>query len=367
MSLYIPVVTPAAAKEETPDLTRFFAPDTRSSVKHEQAEDHECAFVENVNKLSLMLKEMGTLKTHFQDELTSLQQLLNDVRAGKSDAGIQPQPRPGFSGSSHPRTSGQGQGILNVNPTAGQEMSDQTCFLCQGPAHMMSNCPLFMELLGKGWVMPESQGSKRLKLKDGSPLPNNFGLETQYQKIVKYATLYNDLIPDEEDYADQLGDPTWLYLANVVESSQGRSSNNVAMLKDTTYEDEPKPRSLKTVPPTKTKRFDGVHIPVDQNHPNFKNVANQSKSAPEPSNSKDLNGKLNRSNHSSGDASLGKSRSASVKEKSDKEDSDSEVELVEETSETTGKVHFRELLPSRSDETHRPFDHVLPREVSPIP
>lgn len=102
---------------------------------------------------------------------------------------------------------------------------------------MMSNCPLFMELLGKGWVMPESQGSKRLKLKDGSPLPNNFGPETRYQKIVKYAqsknwpvlaTLYNDLIPDEEDYADQLGDPTWLYLANVVESSQGRSSNNVA-------------------------------------------------------------------------------------------------------------------------------------------
>ncbi|KAJ3833893.1 hypothetical protein F5878DRAFT_631826, partial [Lentinula raphanica] len=29
--IYIPVVTPAAAKEETPDLTRFFATDTRSS------------------------------------------------------------------------------------------------------------------------------------------------------------------------------------------------------------------------------------------------------------------------------------------------------------------------------------------------
>ncbi|KAJ3752017.1 hypothetical protein EV360DRAFT_75732 [Lentinula raphanica] len=348
--IYIPVVTPAAAKEETPDLTRFFAPDIRSSVKQEQAEDHEHAFVENVDKLSLMLKEMGTLKIRFQDELTSLQQLLNDARAGKLDAGIQPQPRPGFSGSSNPGTS---------------------------------------------WVMPKSQGSKRLKLKDGSPLvPNDFGPETRYQKIVKYAqsknwpvlvTLYNDLILNEEDYTDQLGDPIWLYLANVVESSQGRSSNNVAMvykdpmiesskgrktrsqLKDTTHEDEPKPRSLKTVPPAKTKCFDGVHIPVDQNHPNFKNVANQSKAAPEPSNSKDLNGKSNRSNHSSGDASLGKSRSVSVKEKLDKEDSDSEVELVEETSETTRKVHFREPSPSRSDETHRPFDHVPPREVSPIP
>ncbi|KAJ3768873.1 hypothetical protein FB446DRAFT_791915 [Lentinula raphanica] len=95
--IYISVVTPAAAKEETPDLTRFFAPDTRSSVKQEQAEDHERAFVENVDKLSLMLKEMGTLKTRFQDKLMSLQQLLNDVRAGKSDAGMRPQPRPGFS------------------------------------------------------------------------------------------------------------------------------------------------------------------------------------------------------------------------------------------------------------------------------
>ncbi|KAJ3833553.1 hypothetical protein F5878DRAFT_665546 [Lentinula raphanica] len=165
-----------------------------------------------------------------------------------------------------------------------------------------------MELLGKGWVMPESQGSKRLKLKDGSPLLNNFGPETRYQKIVKYAqsknwpvlaTLYNDLIPDEEDYADQLGDPTWLYLANVVESSQGRSSNNVA----TVYRD----------------------------------------------------------------ASLEKLRSVSVEEKSDKEDSNSEVEVVEETSETTRKVRFREPSPSRSDETHQPFDHVPPREVSPIP
>ncbi|KAJ3818136.1 hypothetical protein F5880DRAFT_1617641 [Lentinula raphanica] len=33
--IYISVVTPAAAKEETPDLTHFFAPDTRSSVKQE--------------------------------------------------------------------------------------------------------------------------------------------------------------------------------------------------------------------------------------------------------------------------------------------------------------------------------------------
>lgn len=151
----------------------------------------------------------------------------------------------------------------------------------------------------------------------------------------------------------------------MIESSKGRKTRS--QLKDTTHEDEPKPRSLKTVPPTKTKRFDGVHIPVDRNHPNFKNVANQSKSAPEPSNSKDLNGKSNRSNHSSGDTSLGKSRSVSVEEKSDKEDSDSEVELVEETSETTRKVRFREPSPSRSDETHRPFDHVPPREVSPIP
>ncbi|KAJ3817881.1 hypothetical protein F5880DRAFT_1617885 [Lentinula raphanica] len=31
----------------SPDLTHFFAPDTRSSVKQEQAEDHEHAFVEN--------------------------------------------------------------------------------------------------------------------------------------------------------------------------------------------------------------------------------------------------------------------------------------------------------------------------------
>lgn len=87
----------------------------------------------------------------------------------------------------------------------------------------MGACPQFIELVLKGWIVPDGDDGKKVLLKDGSRLPMQDSSETKYQKIVKIAkdkgwtsaSSFFSVI-EEEDYSDQVGSSTsnaWMVIA----------------------------------------------------------------------------------------------------------------------------------------------------------
>ena len=238
--VYVPIGGPPVIKEEVPDLSHFFrSPAKPVEVKREASEETERALAANRDQYSVLVKDLGALKATYKEELETLAQMLANIKTGNVQPAQRVQPHTVASGSGNPGNSGPPRGIINTNPNNAQgQRSEMLCFLCREPNHMMQSCPMFLELLGKGWIMRDPQDPKRLKLKDGSPLPNNFGSESRYQKIMKYgqakgwpevSTMMNEMIPDNEDYSEQLaGSPAWMVIANLAEMVQGRSSNGVA-------------------------------------------------------------------------------------------------------------------------------------------
>ncbi|KAJ3832666.1 hypothetical protein F5878DRAFT_646576, partial [Lentinula raphanica] len=186
--------------------------------EREASEETKRALAANRDQYSVLVKDLGALKATYKEELEMLAQMLANIKTGNIQPAQRVQPHTVASGSGNPGNSGSPRGIINTNPNNAQGQS----------------CPMFLELLGKGWIMRDPQDSKCLKLKDGSPLPNNFGSESRYQMIMKYgqakgwpevSTMMNEMIPDNEDYSEQLaGSPAWMVIANLAEMVQGRSS-----------------------------------------------------------------------------------------------------------------------------------------------
>jgi hypothetical protein len=100
------------------------------------------------------------------------------------------------------------------NPQAGKPMSasEYLCYMCKSPEHMMYQCTHYQDFLAKGWLVPESPGSKRVILKDGTLMPREDLKESRQEKISQYArekgwdkgSSFYAHLADEDDYLYQL-------------------------------------------------------------------------------------------------------------------------------------------------------------------
>lgn len=66
-------------------------------------------------------------------------------------------------------------------------MGKDLCLLCESPEHRIAACPHLREFKERGWLVPESETSNRVMLKDGSPLPRFDPNEKRHEKVIKIA------------------------------------------------------------------------------------------------------------------------------------------------------------------------------------
>lgn len=195
-------------------------------VKHEDEREQKIALA--LDKQDAWFKEMTTVNRDIAEGMGSLKQLVQIVKESASG----PNNKVGMSTGQIARF----QGPTPVLGSQGKPMTPREimCYMCNEKGHYMGACPQFIELVSKGWIVPDGDDGKKVLLKDGSRLPMQDNSETKYQKIVKYAkdkgwnsaSSFFSVI-EEEDYSDQLGASTsnaWMVIAQEVGALRARQS-----------------------------------------------------------------------------------------------------------------------------------------------
>lgn len=203
-------------------------------VKNEDEREGKIALA--LDKQDAFFKEMASFNRDIAEGMGSLKQLVQIVK----ETATGPNNKVGMSTGQLARF----QGSTPVMNSQNRQLTlrEAMCYMCNEKGHYMGACPLFIELVSKGWVVPDGDDGRRVLLKDGARLPAQDSTETKYQKIVKYAkekgwttsaTFFTTI--DEEDYSDQLGGATsnaWMVIAQEVgalRANQGYNQDTVSV------------------------------------------------------------------------------------------------------------------------------------------
>lgn len=205
-----------------------------SRVKNEDEREQKIALA--LDKQDAWFKEMTTLNRDIAEGMGSIKQLVQIVK----ESATGPNNKVGMSTGQVARF----QGPTPMLTSQGKPLTSREvmCYMCNEKGHFMGACPQFIELVTKGWIVPDGDDGKKVLLKDGSRLPMQDHSETKYQKIVKYAkdkgwassSSFFSVI-DEEDYSDQLGASTsnaWMVIAQEVgalRASQGYNQDTMSV------------------------------------------------------------------------------------------------------------------------------------------
>ena len=73
------------------------------------------------------------------------------------------------------------------NPGTQMTAREYLCYMCNSKGHLMSDCDYLKEFMKRGWVLPEGEGSLKLKLRDGVRFPRGDANEARYIKIERIA------------------------------------------------------------------------------------------------------------------------------------------------------------------------------------
>lgn len=128
---------------------------------------------------SAIVKEMKVISSQFKEGMSLMNQLSNVViQAARAE-------RSNSSNHNVPTV----QQLATVKPPrpAAMTLRQYLCFMCKSPEHMMGECPHYIDFMAKGWLIPESPGSKRVMLKDGIRMPREDPANAIWQKIEQIA------------------------------------------------------------------------------------------------------------------------------------------------------------------------------------
>jgi hypothetical protein len=66
-------------------------------------------------------------------------------------------------------------------------MREFLCFMCRAKDHLMQECPHYQDFLKRGWLIPEGNGSNRVKLRDEKLMPRDNPQKPRYKQIEEMA------------------------------------------------------------------------------------------------------------------------------------------------------------------------------------
>jgi hypothetical protein len=199
----------ARIKEEEEDLDGFMSqfqpgkkPDRETQEKID-LEKERLAVQKDIN--DALMKEMREMGTRFGDTLGVLTNLVgafsNNPNASKSaptSTSVFPKPQEPLNNK------WQSTGNARSNNSGFGNVRELRCLMCQSKEHLMLSCPHYQDFLKRGWLVPEGNGSNRVKLKNDQRLPREEPDRPIYKIIEDIAKTLN------WDRADS-------YFANMVE------------------------------------------------------------------------------------------------------------------------------------------------------
>lgn len=118
------------------------------------------------------------------------------------------------------------------------------CFMCRAKDHFVSNCPHYQGFVKKGWLVPEGNGSNRMKLRDEIRMPREDPNVPRYKLIEQIATdrgwnkaesffaNIEDEAEDELNMGLQAGDQVTILMNQLVKAREELENSNQLRLEE---------------------------------------------------------------------------------------------------------------------------------------
>ncbi|KAF5333792.1 hypothetical protein D9757_015529 [Collybiopsis confluens] len=156
------------------------------------------------------MKEMRMMTTKFGESLGAISALVGAITQKGPNVDLSQE----RYRNNNPGPSNSGQRYNNsYTNTTPREM---LCFMCRAKDHFLAQCPVYQDYIKRGWLVPEGDGSNRMKLRDDVRMPRD-DVNTPRYKLI-------------EDIAKSRGwDKAESYFANMIDEEEEEMNAQLGM------------------------------------------------------------------------------------------------------------------------------------------
>ncbi|KAF5340164.1 hypothetical protein D9757_015210 [Collybiopsis confluens] len=231
------------------DLWKSASKDSVNEKEKLEFEKERLASQQDVNEA--WLKEMRQMTLKVGEGLSTVASLVGAAVSQRQPNFEGNQSRYGFnqSGPSGP-SARYGNTYSNTGPR------QMLCFMCRAKDHLLAACPIYQDYVKRGWLVPEGNGSTRMKLRDEVRMPRDDENTPRYKLIEDIAksrgwgkaeSYFANMVDEEEDEMNRQLDPedqVQVLLRELAEAknamlqmNQQRPSDEVRRFNDRSYPD----------------------------------------------------------------------------------------------------------------------------------
>ncbi|KAF5352012.1 hypothetical protein D9757_014835 [Collybiopsis confluens] len=183
------------------DLWKSASKDSVNEKEKLEFEKERLASQQDVNEA--WLKEMRQMTLKVGEGLSTVASLVGAAVSQRQPNLEGNQNRYGFNQSGPSGSSARyGNTYSNTGPR------QLLCFMCRAKDHLLAACPIYQDYVKRGWLVPEGNGSTRMKLRDEVRMPRDDENTPRYKLIEDIAkargwgkaeSYFANMVDEEED------------------------------------------------------------------------------------------------------------------------------------------------------------------------